>query len=329
MNSAVSLIFSANAFDPHPELTSSVMTGLGVLYLLIFVLNIGWTARCIKSGESVRIPKALPFGGMSIPTASFWALYSSVLLMVSAAYFTSTSNPDGFILRLPEGFKNLIDVFADPIAYFTLSISLWFGMIWFRKWWIKPTVSWILLNLSLVFMALSMTDWDFRQIIGKPDNVPIVSMLFIVAFFTWLYFRRAVDNDQRIAEGRPLFENEDNEKVLVWPDLVYSELICMIVLTVVLVAWGIALQAPLEEPSNISKTPNPSKAPWYFLGLQEMLVYYDPWLAGVVFPSLILVGLMAIPYIDFNKKAMVTTHSTNANLQSARLCSASCRCGWR
>jgi hypothetical protein len=154
----------------------------------------------------------------------------------------------------------------------------------------------------LLFMALSLTDWDFRQIVGKPDNVPIVSMLFIVGFFTWLYFKRAVDNDQRIAEGRPLYEQEENEKVLVWPDLVYTELICMIVLTAVLVFWGMALQAPLEEPASSVKTPNPSKAPWYFLGLQEMLVYYDPWLAGVVFPSLIVVGLMAIPYIDFNKR---------------------------
>src|SRR6185369_2752610 len=50
------------------------------------------------------------------------------------------------------------------------------------------------------------------------------------------------------------------------------------------------------------KTPNPSKAPWYFLGLQEMLVYYDPWMAGVVLPSLIVFGLMAIPFLDFNKK---------------------------
>ena len=78
--------------------------------------------------------------------------------------------------------------------------------------------------------------------------------------------------------------------------------ICMVVLTAILVAWGVALQAPLEEPASSVKTPNPSKAPWYFLGLQEMLVYYDPWLAGVVFPSVIIVGLMAIPYIDFNKK---------------------------
>jgi hypothetical protein len=60
------------------------------------------------------------------------------------------------------------------------------------------------------------------------------------------------------------------------------------------------LNAPLEEPSNPTLTMNPSKAPWYFLGLQEMLVYFDPWIAGVVMPSLIIVGLMVVPYIDAN-----------------------------
>jgi hypothetical protein len=69
-----------------------------------------------------------------------------------------------------------------------------------------------------------------------------------------------------------------------------------------LTIWSITLDAPLEEPANPTRTPNPSKAPWYFLGLQEMLVYFDPWIAGVVLPSLIIVGLMVIPYIDINPK---------------------------
>jgi hypothetical protein len=75
----------------------------------------------------------------------------------------------------------------------------------------------------------------------------------------------------------------------------------MVAETILLVIWGIALQAPLEQPANSTAAPNPSKAPWYFLGLQEMLVYFDPWMAGVVLPSLIIVGLMAMPYIDTNK----------------------------
>ena len=90
--------------------------------------------------------------------------------------------------------------------------------------------------------------------------------------------------------------------MLVWPDLVYTELICMVAVSAFLLLWAIFLQAPLEEPASSVKTPNPSKAPWYFLGLQEMLVYFDPWYAGVVLPSLVVFGLMALPYLDFNKK---------------------------
>jgi hypothetical protein len=66
--------------------------------------------------------------------------------------------------------------------------------------------------------------------------------------------------------------------------------------------WSVVLDAPLEEIANPTVTPNPAKAPWYFLGLQEMLVYFDPWIAGVLLPGLIIAGLCAIPYIDTNPK---------------------------
>jgi hypothetical protein len=79
-------------------------------------------------------------------------------------------------------------------------------------------------------------------------------------------------------------------------------MISLIVCSIVLIVWSILLKAPLEQPANRSVTPNPSKAPWYFLGLQEMLVYFDPWLAGVVLPGLIIAGLIAIPYVDKNPK---------------------------
>src|SRR5260370_33312900 len=76
----------------------------------------------------------------------------------------------------------------------------------------------------------------------------------------------------------------------------------MIVMTFILVIWAVLLKAPLEQPASSAKAPNPSKAPWYFLGLQEMLVYFDPWMAGVVLTTFIIVGLVALPYIDFNQK---------------------------
>lgn len=281
----------------YPDVTASVLSGLGWYYLILFFMNLLWTFR------SHRVDGDFKSGVLrGVPKTSVWAVVSSIFLMLSAAHFSSVGSPETFLIRMPVLVKNFVDAnFSNPVIYFVLSIVLFAAMIWLREWWTKPTVAWTLLNLSLVFMGLSLTDYDFRQIVGKPDNVPIVAMLFIVAFFTWIYFRRAVDNDRRIEEGRPLFEQENNEKVLVWPDLVYTELICMVILTAVLIFWGIALKAPLEEPASSVKTPNPSKAPWYFLGLQEMLVYFDPWLAGVVLPSFILLGLMAVPYIDFNK----------------------------
>ncbi|MAE70344.1 MAG: cytochrome C [Gemmatimonadetes bacterium] len=94
----------------------------------------------------------------------------------------------------------------------------------------------------------------------------------------------------------------DIPRVHTWPHLLRMELLCTLVIMVVMVLWSVAIDAPLEEPANPTLTPNPSKAPWYFLGLQEMLVYFDPWMAGVVLPSLIIVGLMAIPYIDINPR---------------------------
>ena len=102
-------------------------------------------------------------------------------------------------------------------------------------------------------------------------------------------------NDRRIAAGQGPIEKAESDRVWVWPDLVYTELISLILCSVVLIVWSIFLKAPLEQPANPANTPNPSKAPWYFLGLQEMLVYFDPWLAGVVLPGLIIVGLICIP----------------------------------
>ncbi len=150
-----------------------------------------------------------------------------MLALIGFAHVTVRAEADHFLIRMPAFFKAIVDSGAKPEVYFALSIALFAAVVWLREQLVKPTVAWLILNGMILFLTLSMSDYDFRQIVGKPDNVPIVSMLFIVAFFTWLYFKRAVDNDQRIAAGRPLFEQEDNDKVLVWPDLVYTEMICM------------------------------------------------------------------------------------------------------
>jgi hypothetical protein len=199
--------------------------------------------------------------------------------------------------------KSAINTLTTPWLFISLATVLFFASLRYKAFW-RPRVALVLGIVAAVFLVVSMRDPNFALIVKKADNVPIVAMLFLVGFFVWLSMYQAHQNDERIANGLPPIEASDgeNEKTWVWPDLVYTEMLCMVIGMIVLVVWGLAFQAPIEEPANPARTPNPSKAPWYFLGLQEMLVYYDPWLAGVVFPSLIIVGLMAIPYIDLNPK---------------------------
>jgi hypothetical protein len=193
---------------------------------------------------------------------------------------------------LIDAFRGFANFLTDPRIFFALSIVVLVAMFRF-KGWVKPRPAMILGLGATIFFIVSLFDKNFAKIVMKPDNVPIAGMLFLVGFFLWVAFKQAFDNDERMAKGLPPSEAEEADaKILVWPDLVYSEFICLILLTVILVVWAIALQAPIEEPANPTKAPNPSKAPWYFLGLQEMLVYFDPWMAGVVLPSLIIVGLI-------------------------------------
>jgi hypothetical protein len=157
-------------------------------------------------------------------------------------------------------------------------------------------------------------DWhQLWDIVSTPDNVPIVAMLFLVPFYTWYWWRQARQTDALITqlEGDAALAKTHHRKVFpwkqgwdrevhTWPYLMRIEFLAAIIVTVILMVWAITLNAPLEEPANPNLTMNPAKAPWYFLGLQEMLVYFDPWIAGVVMPTLIIVGLMVIPYIDEN-----------------------------
>jgi hypothetical protein len=105
-----------------------------------------------------------------------------------------------------------------------------------------------------------------------------------------------------MADAAPQRKLPVDDKIHTWPHLVRMEFLVALFVMIGLTIWSLTIDAPLEEPANPTRTPNPSKAPWYFLGLQEMLVYFDPWHAGVVLPTLIIVGLMVIPFIDTNPR---------------------------
>ena len=202
-----------------------------------------------------------------------------------------------------EAFKSLANVMANPWLSFSAAAIGLLLLLRLRRfvfnWWIGT----LLIAIEAAIIGFGMKDPNFRLIVGKPDNVPITAMLFLSTIVLWISMVQAVNNDRRNDEKLPPDERETSQqKTWVWPDLLYIEFIALIVCSFVLIMWAIYLRAPLEQPANPSATPNPSKAPWYFLGLQEMLVYYDPWYAGVVLPTIIIIGLCAIPYIDINPK---------------------------
>jgi hypothetical protein len=261
-----------------------LQAGLAGYYLLVALLNVGFVAYWRSRRNSVQV--------------LIWSVVAALFLVHALAYAFGA----GWVI--PHGVRDFINGLMNAVSYFVISVIAFILFLRFRRFLTQPAVAWAILMLALLFGGWAMTDPHFggEHVMGKADNVPIPLLIFSVGICTWLGFRQAVINDERLARGEPPVEKTEDDKVLVWPDLVYTELIAMVVCTVVLVVWSIVLKAPLEQPASSSRIPNPSKAPWYFLGLQEMLVYFDPWMAGVVLPTFIIVGLMAMPYIDFNQK---------------------------
>jgi quinol-cytochrome oxidoreductase complex cytochrome b subunit len=109
-----------------------------------------------------------------------------------------------------------------------------------------------------------------------------------------------------LAKGRmPPASREPKDAVFTWPGLLYREVLLTLVVVDVLCAASLLFNAPLEEIADATVTPNPAKAPWYFLGLQE-LVHYSALFGGVIAPTLFVLILMAIPYLDTNPKGTGT-----------------------
>jgi quinol-cytochrome oxidoreductase complex cytochrome b subunit len=90
------------------------------------------------------------------------------------------------------------------------------------------------------------------------------------------------------------------DSVFVWPHLLVREFFAATAVMVMVTLLSLQINAPLQGPANPNVTPNPAKAPWYFLGLQELLHYFPPTTAGVLVPGLTLVALVVLPYVDRN-----------------------------
>src|SRR5260370_32368560 len=207
-------------------MTPAFQSGIGVLFLLGMLLNLGFAAYYFRAEKK-------PSAGL------LWVLVAALYLVQAVGFLGHLG------WSLSPVLTRAVDALMGPVTYTTLSVIAFCAFIYWRKVLTNPHVAWGILNLSIIFAGWAVTNPNFRAIVTKPDNVPIPLLIYSVGFFTWLALRRAVINDERMARGEPPLEKIDDEKVLVWPDLVYTELIAMIVCTALLIVWGIVLKAPL------------------------------------------------------------------------------------
>ena len=125
-------------------------------------------------------------------------------------------------------------------------------------------------------------------------------------------FEAALDSDSRKTPIRVAFvtrrtsphvKAKDDALVMTWPETLFRAAVAIEVLAIALVLLSLFWDAPLEELADPMQTPNPAKAPWYFLGLQELLHYFPPVIAGVLIPTMVIVALVVIPYFNINVEA--------------------------
>jgi menaquinol-cytochrome c reductase cytochrome b/c subunit len=125
-------------------------------------------------------------------------------------------------------------------------------------------------------------------------------------------FVTAMDSNSRKAPVRvafvtrrtsPQVKAHDDDTVMTFPEGIFRAAVAVEALTLILVLIALLWDAPLEELADPMRTPNPAKAPWYFLGLQELLHYFPPVVAGVLIPTLVVIALIVIPYFKINIEA--------------------------
>jgi hypothetical protein len=125
-------------------------------------------------------------------------------------------------------------------------------------------------------------------------------------------FSASLDSDSRRTPVRvafvtrrtsPQVKATDDEYVMTWPEALFKAAFAIELLALVLVLLSLFWDAPLEELADPMQTPNPAKAPWYFLGLQELLHYFPPVVGGVLIPTMVVIALIVIPYFNINVEA--------------------------
>jgi quinol-cytochrome oxidoreductase complex cytochrome b subunit len=229
-----------------------------------------WSANLLVIVAVLHLLRVFFTGAHRPPRENNWIFGLLILLLVLGANFT------GYLLPW------------DQLAYWAITVGT-----------------------SILSYVPLIGEWLTRTLLGGPEVGPATLLTFYSLHISWiplgmvmlmsLHFWR-VRKDGGLSMPRKVEENEDPkpERVTTIPHLVRREMVWAVVWFAALVLFSMLVPAPLEEIADPMHSPNPAKAPWYFLGLQELLLHFHPVIAGVVIPGLALGALFLLPFIDIN-----------------------------
>ncbi len=261
-------------YTPTPESAYNDMLRLKTdVYFGQLIRNLHhWSGNLLVVVAFLHMLRVFYTGGYHPPREFNWVLGIVLLLLVVAANFT------GYLLPW------------DQLAYWAVTVGT--SLLDYIPL-VGPAISRLILGGPEVGAATLTNFYGLHVAI-----IPL-AMFFIISFHIWRVRKDSISIPRNLDEERP----KRIEKVTTLPHLVSIELVFAIIMIALILLWASWIDAPLEEAANPDHSPNPAKAAWYFMGLQELLLHFHPVFAAIVVPGLALGALAMVPYMRFDTDA--------------------------
>jgi len=233
-----------------------------------------WSANLLIVVAVLHLIRVFVTGSYRPPRELNWLIGVVMLLLVLGANFT------GYLLPW------------DQLAYWAITVGT-----------------------SIISYVPLIGEWLGRLVLGGPEvgantllNFYSMHISFIpLAIFglmSYHFWRVRKDGGLTVPKASPESDASKPERVTTIPHLVHRELIFALLWTAALLAFAMLVPAPLEGIANPALSPNPAKAPWYFMGLQELLLHFHPLVGAIVLPGIAMAGIFALPFFDLNPKSV-------------------------
>ncbi|NWG35800.1 MAG: cytochrome b N-terminal domain-containing protein [Chloroflexi bacterium] len=233
-----------------------------------------WSANLLIVVSVLHLIRVFVTGAYRPPRELNWLIGVAMLLLVLGANFT------GYLLPW------------DQLAYWAITVGT-----------------------SILSYVPLIGQWLTRLVLGGPEVgantlLNFYSMhisfipLIIFGLMSYHFWRVRKDGGLTVPKSSKQTEDPKPERVTTIPHLVHREFIFALAWTAALLTFAMLVPAPLEGIANPAMSPNPAKAPWYFMGLQELLLHFHPLVGAIVIPSLVIIGIFTLPFFDLNPKSV-------------------------